>query len=137
LPTVNSHLADDRREGGGRKDSGRSESLPTDKQSVALVPHPTIFFFMPELTDSQESSSGCCDWRKNVHNFTESTEKFVHEDPAKAIGLALFGGVLLTILPVGRLISALVRLAFALARPLLLVLGAVKIYEEFQKSQKP
>jgi len=83
------------------------------------------------------SSGDCCgDWRKTVDDFTTCTEKFVREDPAKAVGLALFGGVLLTILPVGRLIAGLVRLAFALARPLLLVLGAVKLYEEFQKKQK-
>ena len=61
----------------------------------------------------------------------------MREDPARAVGLAVFGGVLLTVLPVGRLISALVRLAFALARPLLLVLGAVKLYEEYQKKQRP
>jgi hypothetical protein len=81
-------------------------------------------------------STGCCDWRKTVDDLSSCTEKFVREDPAKAIGLALFGGVLLTVLPVGRLLSALVRLAFALARPLLLVLGAVKLYEEYQKKEK-
>jgi hypothetical protein len=82
-------------------------------------------------------SSGCCgDWRKTVDDFTSCTEKFVREDPAKAVSLALFTGVLLTILPVGRLVGALIRLAFALARPLLLVLGGVKLYEEFQKKQK-
>ena len=82
-------------------------------------------------------SAGCCDWRKTVDDLAACTEKFVRHDPAKAMGLALFGGVLLTVLPVGRLISALVRVAFALARPLLLVLGAVKLYEEYQKKQKP
>ena len=91
---------------------------------------------MAEFTETPRSA-GCCDWKKTVEDLGSSTEKFVHEDPAKAIGLAMLGGVLLTVLPVGRLISALVRLAFALARPLLLVLGAVKLYEEFQKNQKP
>ena len=82
-------------------------------------------------------ATDCCDWRKSLTDLSACTEKFVREDPAKALGLALFGGVLLTVLPVGRLISALVRLTFALARPLLLVLGAVKLYEEYQKKQKP
>jgi Na+(H+)/acetate symporter ActP len=91
---------------------------------------------MAEFTDTPRST-GCCDWKKTVDDLSSSTEKFVREDPAKAIGLAMLGGVLLTVLPVGRLISALVRLAFALARPLFLVLGAVKLYEEFQKNQKP
>ncbi len=91
---------------------------------------------MAEFTDTPRST-GCCDWKKTVDDLSSSTEKFVREDPAKAIGLAMLGGVLLTVMPVGRLISALVRLAFALARPLFLVLGAVKLYEEFQKNQKP
>ena len=88
---------------------------------------------------SQQTSQpdSCCgDWRKTVEDLTHCTEKFVREDPAKAVGVALFTGVLLTVLPVGRLISALVRLAFALIRPLLLVLGAVKLYEEFQHQKK-
>ena len=91
---------------------------------------------MAEFTEASRSA-GCCDWKKTVGDLSSCTEKFVREDPAKAIGLAMFGGVLFTVLPVGRVISALVRLAFALARPLLLVLGAVKLYEEFQKNQKP
>jgi len=91
------------------------------------------------MDESNETprSAGCCDWRKTVDDLSSCTEKLVREDPAKAVGLALFTGVLLTVLPVGRLISALVRLTFALARPLLLVLGAVKLYEEYQKKQKP
>ncbi|MEP6671686.1 MAG: hypothetical protein ABJF10_21175 [Chthoniobacter sp.] len=91
------------------------------------------------MDESNETprSAGCCDWRKTVDDLSSCTEKFVREDPAKAVGVALFAGVLLTVLPVGRLISALVRLAFALARPLLLVLGGVKLYEEYQKKQKP
>jgi hypothetical protein len=88
-------------------------------------------------TNESAQSAGCCDWRKSFEDLSANTEKFVRQDPAKAVGLALFGGVLLTVLPVGRLLGALVRLVLALARPLLLVLGAVKLYEEFQKTKKP
>lgn len=89
-----------------------------------------------EETNETTQTAGCCgDWRKTVEDLSSCTEKLVREDPAKAVGMALFAGVILTILPVGRLISALVRLVFALARPLLLVLGAVKVYEEFQKKK--
>lgn len=91
---------------------------------------------MDDTNETPRSGDCCGDWRKCVDDLTNQTEKFVREDPTKAVGLALFAGVLLTILPVGRLIGALVRLAFALTRPLLLVLGAVKVYEEFQKKQK-
>ena len=91
---------------------------------------------MEEPNDSPHSA-GCCDWRKAVDDLTENTQRFVREDPSKAIGLALLGGVLLTVLPIGRVLAALVRLIFALARPVLLVLGAMKVYEEFEKKQNP
>jgi hypothetical protein len=94
-----------------------------------------ISIFMEEPNDTPRSA-GCCDWRKTVDDLSDRTQKFVREDPAKAVSLALLGGVLLTIFPVGRVLGALVRLAVALARPLLLVLGAVKLYEEFEKKQK-
>ncbi len=82
-------------------------------------------------------SAGCCDWQHTVEDWNQCAQKLIREDPAKAVGFALLGGVLLTIFPVGRVVSALVRLTFALARPLLLVLGAIKLYEEFEKKQKP
>ncbi|EDY20929.1 hypothetical protein CfE428DRAFT_1222 [Chthoniobacter flavus Ellin428] len=90
---------------------------------------------MDEQNPTSSSTTCCGDWRKAVDDLSSCTEKLVREDPAKAVGIALFAGVLLTVLPIGRLISALVRLVFALARPLLLVLGAVKLYEEFQKKK--
>ena len=91
---------------------------------------------MDDPNPTPDSGNCCGDWRKTVDDFTTHTEKLVREDPAKAVGIALFAGVLLTILPIGRVIGGLIRLAFALARPLLLVLGAVRVYEELQKKQK-
>jgi hypothetical protein len=90
---------------------------------------------MEEPNDSPRSA-GCCDWQKTVEDFSERTQKFVREDPSKAVGLALLAGALLTVLPVGRVLAGLVRLAFSLLRPALLLLGAVKLYEEYQKTQK-
>ena len=91
---------------------------------------------MEESNETPRSSS-CNDWQKTIDGLNETTQRFVREDPTKAVGLAVLGGVLLTVLPVGRLLGMIVRLAFSLARPLLLVLGAVKLYEEFEKKQKP
>jgi hypothetical protein len=81
--------------------------------------------------------SGCCgDWQKNLDDLGERAREMIREEPAKAVGLAVLAGLLLTVFPVGRVLGALVRLVFALLRPLLLVLGAVKLYEEFDKNQK-
>ncbi len=87
---------------------------------------------MEEPNDTSRSA-GCCDWQ----DWNQRAQKLIREDPAKAVGVALLGGALLTIFPIGRVLGGLVRLAFALARPLLIVLGALKLYEEFEKKQKP
>jgi len=94
------------------------------------------FKFMDEPNESPRSF-GCCDWQKTVDDLSDRTQQMIREEPAKAVGIAVFVGVLLTVFPVGRVLGALVRLALALSRPLLLVLGAVKIYQEFEKKQKP
>jgi hypothetical protein len=92
---------------------------------------------MDETNEPRRSTECCGDWRKSVEDISDCTQKMIREEPAKAIGIALLAGVLLTIFPVGRVLGALVRLIFALARPFLLVLGALKVYEEFEKKQKP
>ena len=55
------------------------------------------------------------------------------EEPAKAAGIAVLIGMVMTVLPVGRIVGSLVRLALALVRPGLLLLGAVKLWETFEK----
>ena len=80
--------------------------------------------------------AGCCDWQKTVEDLSDRTQEFIREEPAKAMGVAVLAGLFLTVFPVGRVLGALVRLAFALARPLLLALGALKLYEEFERKQK-
>jgi hypothetical protein len=78
-------------------------------------------------------SGTCCDWRKSVEDFESHAQDYVRTEPAKAVGIAFIAGILLTILPIGRLVAALVRLSFVLIRPVLLILGAVKLCEEVQK----
>ncbi len=61
--------------------------------------------------------------------FVEKAESFAREKPAEAMGAALGAGILLALLPVGAIVGALVRMAAMLVRPLLVVLGLVKLYE--------
>lgn len=49
---------------------------------------------------------------------------------------AFFIGILLTVFPIGRIVGGVVSLAFALLRPVLLLLGAVKLCEEFEERRK-
>jgi hypothetical protein len=63
-------------------------------------------------------------------------EQFACEEPYQAIGVAFLAGLILTLLPVGAIIAGILRLTLALVRPALVVLGAVKLYEEISRRQK-
>ena len=95
---------------------------------------------MPNSRKSPETETpaGCCgDWKKTAEDLGARAQEFARKEPAQAVGVAFLAGLVLTVLPVGRLLAVLVRLAFALFRPVLLILGAVKLCEEFQKRNNP
>ena len=56
-------------------------------------------------------------------------EKFAAEQPTKAVAAALGVGLLLNLLPIGRMAGMLIDFAFSLARPLLLCAGLLKLSE--------
>ena len=90
------------------------------------------------MQDPEPTTSACCgDLRAKFDEWKACAEKSVREEPIKTAGLAFAAGIVLTVLPVGRVLSGLLRLALALARPALLILGAVKIVEECDKRKKP
>jgi hypothetical protein len=60
------------------------------------------------------------------NDFRTSCEDSIRQSPLPAVGLAALAGIVLSKLPVGALIFALLRLAFTLVRPALLVLGILK-----------
>lgn len=76
------------------------------------------------------------DFRAKFDDWKACAEKSVRDEPMKTAGLAFAAGIVLTFLPVGRLLGGLVRVAFALAKPALLIFGIVKIVAEFDKSKK-
>ena len=62
--------------------------------------------------------------------FLIQVESYAREEPEKAVSAAFGVGILLTLLPLGGLISGFGRLIFLIARPLLMILGLVKVAEE-------
>jgi hypothetical protein len=87
---------------------------------------------------TDDPSFTCCgDWKKKVEDLGGRAQEFARNEPAQAVGLAFLAGLFLTLLPIGRIVSVLIRLAFALIRPALLILGAVKLCEEFDKRNNP
>lgn len=63
-------------------------------------------------------------------------ESYAREEPEKAMSAAFGVGILLTLLPLGGLVSGLGRLVLLIARPLLMILGLVKVAEELD-SRRP
>ena len=60
-------------------------------------------------------------------------EKCAKREPLKTSLIAFLAGLVLTILPVGQILGGLVRLVLAMIRPFLILLGAMKVFEEIEK----
>lgn len=88
------------------------------------------------MQDPERPNECCPDLKGKFEDWKACAEKSVREEPMKTAGLAFVAGIFLTILPVGRILGGLVRVAFALVRPALLILGVVKLVEEIEKQNK-
>ena len=60
----------------------------------------------------------------------------VQREPGKSIASAFVVGFLLSVFPVGRIISIFVGLGLTLLRPFLLVLGGMKLWEGLERRRK-
>jgi hypothetical protein len=60
-------------------------------------------------------------------------EEKIRENPTEAVVFALMIGFLVCLLPVGRLVGALLRVAFLSLKPVLLLLGIIKAVEYYQQ----
>jgi hypothetical protein len=76
---------------------------------------------------------------ENLERITNSTdeirskaETWVQEKPTDAVLAAAGVGFLVALLPLGKLLRALLGLAFSLLKPALLILGVMKLVEEVQ-----
>lgn len=56
---------------------------------------------------------------------------FTREKPVKALSAAFGVGILMALLPVGGILAGFIRIGVLLLRPLLVILGLVRLYEEF------
>ena len=88
------------------------------------------------MSDSESSSECCAGFPGRVREWTACAEKTVREQPVKAAGYAFAAGLVVAFFPIGRICASLVRLAIALIRPALLVLGFVKIFDEIDRRRE-
>ncbi len=84
-------------------------------------------------SDPERPTECCSDLRAKFDDWKARAEKSVREEPVKTAGLAFIAGIFLTVLPVGAIFAAVVRIALALVRPALLILGIVKIAEAYDR----
>ena len=88
------------------------------------------------MSDPEKPAECCAGIQDQIREWTACAEKTVREEPVKAAGYALAAGLVFAVFPLGRIVGALVRLALALVRPALLVLGCVKLFEEIDRRRE-
>jgi len=74
--------------------------------------------------------------KKPVSDFVQKTAEEVRKQPVKSLVWAFFVGIFLTIIPIGRVLSLVTSIVFGLLRPVLLLLGLVKVSEIFGERRK-
>lgn len=84
---------------------------------------------------SADPQAGCCEGP--VRDWFATAEKCAHDEPVKCAAFAFLAGFLFTVLPVGQIVGGVVRLVLGLVRPALVLLGAMKLFEEIEKRRKP
>jgi hypothetical protein len=66
---------------------------------------------------------------KNARPIWNELQEQIRREPLKAALLAFGGGFLLCLLPLGKLLTVLVKVTFLLMKPALVILGIVKLLE--------
>ena len=62
-------------------------------------------------------------------NWLNQAGDFARREPTKAVVSAFGAGFLINLLPIGAILGALAAVAFALARPVLIVFGLLKLWD--------
>jgi hypothetical protein len=76
------------------------------------------------------------DLESKLKDWCGCAEKCAREEPLQCLSIAFVIGLVLSILPLGRLVGFVVQLAFSLLRPVLVILGMMKAFEEYDKRRR-
>lgn len=74
--------------------------------------------------------------KDQFEQIVEQTEEYVRENPGRAVAYALAAGFILNRLPIMRILSAVMRLAFIAFKPAILAYGATKLYQAAQGEEE-
>lgn len=89
---------------------------------------------MPQSIAETKTEALCCDGK--LGEMWAAAEDCARRERLKCSAAAFFAGLLFAVLPLGTILAAFVRIGFAFLRPLLLILGAMKVLEEAEKRQR-
>ena len=76
------------------------------------------------------------EFQQKFNDIHAQTEEYVRSNPTQAVLSALGAGFILRLLPLGSILSAIVRLALFALRPAIFIYGAVALYKHFQAGQE-
>jgi hypothetical protein len=71
--------------------------------------------------------------REQFDELLNETENYVRENPGQSLLYAFVAGLILNRLPVGRILSGVVRLLLFALRPAILIYGATKLYQALEE----
>ena len=83
-------------------------------------------------TSSDVAERGLRYTKDQFEQLLGQTEEYVRENPARSVAYALIAGFILNRLPLGRILSGIMRLAFIAFKPAILAYGATKLYQAAQ-----
>ena len=73
--------------------------------------------------------------REQVDAVLNQTEHYVRERPTQSLFYAFLAGFIMNRLPIGRVISVLMRLVLFALKPAILVYGATKLYQALEEER--
>lgn len=73
--------------------------------------------------------------KEQFEQILEQTEEYVRENPTRALAYAAVAALVISRLPVGRILGGLVRLSLLAVKPAVLIYGATKLYQAVQEDE--
>jgi hypothetical protein len=74
--------------------------------------------------------------RETFDQLMNQTEDYVRANPTQSLFYAFIAGFILNRLPVGRILSGVLRLAMFALKPAILVYGATKLYQAIDEENR-
>jgi hypothetical protein len=71
--------------------------------------------------------------REQLDGLLSETENYVRQKPGQSLLYAFVAGFVLNRLPIGRILSGLVRLFLFVLKPAVLIYGATKLYQALEE----